>query len=178
MNQNIKLGLIITVIVITSFTYKAMKPKRKVIDLKKEIIYNDPEGSEAINGKIDINTSSLEDYIKIGITSNLAVKIIDYVDTVGVVEDLNEIKRIDGIGEKTAEKLVKKLEIKPTKKKKKKLNINKSTLKELKYYGFTKKEIKAIEKYKKENNVIYSNIDMIAVLGEKRHQEYENILKY
>jgi hypothetical protein len=48
----------------------------------------------------------------------------------------------------------------------------------LKYYGFTKTEIKAIENYKKEHEVIYSNIEMMEILGEERYREYENRISY
>jgi competence protein ComEA len=165
------------VILLTSFIYNKIRPEKKVVKLKKEIIYNDNTGNKTINGKVNINTATLEDYLKAGVSLSIAKKIVEYKDTVGQVKSLEELKRVAGIGAKTVKKISKTVEVGEGGKLKK-LKINSASTEELKYYGFTKKEIKAIENYKKEHEVIYSNIEMMEILGEERYREYENRISY
>jgi len=177
MNQNIKLIIIIIVVLLTSFVYNKMKPEKKIVKLKKEMIYTSGNNGEKLEKKLNINTANLEDYLKVGITLSIAKKLDEYRKFVGRVENLEELERLDGIGEKTVKKLAKNIKV-GAGGKIKKIKINNLTSKELKYRGFTKKEIKAIENYKKIHGVIYSNIELIEVLGEKRYIEYENIIEY
>ena len=177
MNQNIKLLIIIVVILLTSFIYNKIRPEKKIVDLKKEIIYNDNSNNGEKTEKIDINKGELEDYLKAGISLGIAKKIVEYKEIVGKVEKLDELSRISGIGDKTIEKLSEKIKVGDSGKKKK-LKINSASTKILKYYGFTTKEIKKIEKHTKENKVIYSNLELMDILGEKRYREYEEIIDY
>jgi competence ComEA-like helix-hairpin-helix protein len=89
------------VILLTSFIYNKIRPEKKVVKLKKEIIYNDNTGNKTINGKVNINTATLEDYLKAGVSLSIAKKIVEYKDTVGQVKSLEELKRVAGIGAKT-----------------------------------------------------------------------------
>jgi len=173
LNQNIKLFIIIVVILTTSFVYNKIRPEKKIVKLKKELIYNDVDE----NKKLDINNAELEDYLKVGISLSIAQKIFEYKEIVGWVENLKDLSRIDGIGNKRVEQLSENIEVRGSGTLNK-LKINTAPTKLLKYYGFTKKEIKKIEIYREENDVIYSNIEMIKVLGEKRYREYEDILNY
>jgi len=173
MNQNLKLLIIIIVILTTSFVYNKIRPGKKIIEIKKEIIYS----TEDMGKKLNINNAKLEDYLKAGISMSIATKVFEYKEVVGRIDSLEELVRISGIGEKTVEKLSKSIEVGEGGTLKK-LNINSASPKLLKYYGFTKKEIKEIETYIEKNNVIFSNIEMIKILGEKRYKEYEDRLDY
>lgn len=173
MNQNVKLVIIIVVILTTSFVYNKIKPKKKIVRLKKEMIYS----SQDANKKLNINNAKLEDYLKSGISLSIAKKIFEYKEIVGRVDKLKDLSRIDGIGDKTIKKLSKSIEVRG-KGTLNKLKINSASTKVLKYYGLTKKEIKKIETYKKNNDVIYSNLEMMEILDEERYRIYENIIVY
>ena len=177
MNQNIKLFIIIVVILLTSFIYNKIRPEKKVVKLKKEIIYNDNSENKTVNGKVNINTATLEDYLKVGVSMGIAKKIVEYKETVGHVKSLEELRRVAGLGAKTVEKISKSVEVGEGGQMNK-LKINSASTKILKYYGFTTKEIKKIEKYKNEHEVIYSNVEMMDILGEERYREYEDIISY
>jgi len=173
MNQNVKLFIIIVVILTTSFIYNKTRPEKKSIKLKKEMIFSSSDEME----KLNINHAELEDYLKVGITLSIAKKIFEYKEIVGSVDNLKDLSRIAGIGDKTVEKLSKNIEVRDGGTLNK-LKINSASTKILKYYGFTKKEIKKIEIYKEKNDVIYSNIEMMEILGEERYRVYEDILEY
>jgi competence protein ComEA len=173
MNQNIKLIIIIVVILTTSFIYNKIRPEKKSVKLKKEIVLS----SRDKNKKLNINDAELEDYLKAGISLRIAKKIFEYKRILGRVERVEDLSRIDGIGKKSVEKLSKNIEAGDGGTFNK-LKINSASTKILKYYGFAKKEIKKIEIYIEKNGVIYSNIEMMEIFGEERYREYENILEY
>ncbi len=173
MNQNIKLVIIIIVILTTSFIYNKTRPEKKSIKLKKEMIFSGVDE----NKKLNKNDAELEDYIKAGISLSIAKKIFEYKEIVGKVDNLKDLSRISGIGDKSVEKLAKNIEVRGGGTLNK-LKINSASTKVLKYYGFSKKEIKKIETYIEKNDVIYSNLEMMEILGEGRYREYENILEY
>lgn len=173
MNQNIKLILIIIVILTTSFIYNKVRPEKKNVKLKKEIIFSSIDK----NKKLNINDSELEDYLKAGISLSIAKKIFEYRKILGRVGRLEDLSRIDGIGKKSVEKLSKTIESGDGGTLNR-LKINSASAKVLKYYGFAKKEIKKIELYIEKNGVIYSNIEMMKILSEERYREYEDILEY
>ncbi|MEI6858060.1 helix-hairpin-helix domain-containing protein [Psychrilyobacter sp.] len=173
MNQNVKLIIIIVVILTTSFMYNKMRPEKKSIKFKKEMIFN--SGDE--NKKLNINDAELEDYLKVGISLSIAKKVFEYKEIIGRVDSLEDLSRISGIGKKSVEKLSKSIEIGDGGTLNK-LKINSAPTEILKYYGFTKKEIKKIEIYIGKNGVIYSNIEMMEILGEERYRIYEKVLEY
>lgn len=175
MNQNIKLVIIIVVILTTSLIYNKIRPEKKSIKLKKEMIFSDRDKNT--NAKLNINDTKLEDYLKAGISLSIAKKVFEYKEILGRVDSLEELSRIDGIGEKSVEKLSKSIVIGDGGSLNK-LKINSAPTKILKYYGFTKKEIKKIEIYRGKNGVIYSNIEMMEILGEERYRIYEDLITY
>ena len=173
MNQNIKLIIIIIVILTTSFVYNKIRPEKKVIELKKEMIFSCEDEGE----KLNINDAELEDYLRAGITMNFAKKVFEYKKIVGRIDNLENLSRISGIGEKSVEKLSRCI-VAGDGGTLNKLKINSAPPMMLKYYGFTKKEIKKIETYIEKNGVIYSNIEMMEILEEERYREYEGVLDY
>lgn len=126
---------------------------------------------------LDINTASKEEMSNFGVTTRLAGLIVEYREQTGGFKNLNELKRIKGIGQATFDKLRKKLMIK-TRIEKKPLYINEANDTLLEYYGFDKKEIKDIRKYLNKNGRINSNLDLMKVLSEKNYRKYKSIIKY
>lgn len=126
---------------------------------------------------VDVNTASKEELIKGGVTPKLATLIVEYREETGGFENLNELKRIKGIGQATFDKLRKKLRVK-TQIEKKPLYINEASDVVLGYYGLDKGEIKDIRKYLNKNGKINSNLDLMKVLSEKNYREYKSIIKY
>ena len=61
---------------------------------------------------------------------------------------------------------------------KNKININEATEEELLFFGFTKKELQNIEKWKNLKGDIFSNIDLIRIVGERRYEKLKNDIKY
>lgn len=126
---------------------------------------------------LDINTASKGELISSGVTPKLAALIVEYREETGGFKNLNELKRIKGIGQATFDKLRKKLRVK-TQIEKKPLYINEASDVVLGYYGLDKKEIKDIRKYLNKNGKINSNLDLMKVLSEKNYREYKSIIKY
>lgn len=127
----------------------------------------------------DINILSVEEMVGYGLSKSVAEKIVAYRELTGTIKSLDELKRIKGIGEKTAEKVKKTLVIdKKTIGKKNRLNINNASNDELISYGFTKKELEKISKWKLEIGPIFSNIDLIKILGERRYDQIKGEISY
>ena len=124
---------------------------------------------------LDINTASKEEMSNFGVTTRLAGLIVEYREQTGGFKNLNELKRIKGIGQATFDKLRKKLMIK-TQIEKKPLYINEANDTLLEYYGFDKKEIKDIRKYLNKNGRINSNLDLMKVLSEKIIESINQLL--
>ena len=87
------------------------------------------------------------------------------------------MKRIKGIGEATYQKLSKffKVGSAPTKKM---LNINSANEITLKYYGFSKKEIKKIQKYLDKNDRITDNIEFQKIVNKKTYERLKDLINY
>lgn len=137
-----------------------------------KVIYSDNG-----NGKLDINTATYEEMLKAGVAPSYVSKIIDFRNLKGGIESIDELDKISGIGKKTCKKLEKyffveeNYKIKP-------LEINKADKDLLKYYGFSNEEIKAIEKFKKENKYIRTNVELKKILSQKTYNKYKDLFRY
>jgi len=148
--------------------------KEKVVYEKPELIFN--ERVNKVSDVIDINRASLKELVAGGFSLKLAKEIFEYREFTGKIENLEELVRINGIGEKTLEKYKNKFFIdSKCSKQKKLLVINIATEKEMLWYGFSKKEIKRIIEYREKENKIYSNIELIKIVG---NNTYEYLGKY
>lgn len=133
--------------------------------------------SDNASGKLDINRATREEMLRAGVAESYVSKIISFRDIKGGIEDIYELERVNGIGEKTCEKLKKYFFIKDIPQIKT-LYINKADDKILSYYGFDKKEIKQIRKFLEKNKKIENNIALKKILSEKKYKKYKDIIKY
>lgn len=151
--------------------------KNKVLEYKEpELIFN--KKAERINEILDINSVHKKDFLERNINLKLAEKIIEYRDFTGVIEDMSELGRIKGIGKKTLEKLKLNFRVEERQARKNKININSAEEKYLRWYGFEKKEIKKIVDYRKKNRFIYSNIELMDLIGNDRYNKIGMNIKY
>lgn len=144
---------------------------------KIEIILSQDNMKETQNGKLDINTASRRDLLAAGIAVRYIDGILEYRDLVGTFEDMSELKRIKGIGEATYRKLSKKLESR-SKKSRKPLYINRANSLLLRYYGFSKKEIKRIEAYLSQNGRIVSSGELKKLVHKRNYEKYKDLFRY
>lgn len=81
-------------------------PNKNDISNVKTNISSSSEGSASENGVININTATLEELQKInGVGEVKARSIIEYREKNGGFKSIDEMKNIDGIGDKTFEKM-------------------------------------------------------------------------
>ncbi|MCI7342843.1 MAG: helix-hairpin-helix domain-containing protein [Fusobacterium necrophorum] len=142
-----------------------------------KIIMSQGNMKEKQTGKLDINVADKGEFLASGIASRYTDGILEYRALVGSFETLEEIKNIKGIGEATYHKLAKKLEV-TTKKSRNPLYINQADAKLLKYYGFSKKEIKEIERYREKIGRIENNIVLRKIIGKKHYEKYKDLFRY
>ena len=111
------------------------------------------------------------------ISKSYVAKIMEYREITGGFDKLEDLKRIKGIGDATYQKLSKFLKVgsAPTKKV---LNINSADELTLKYYGFSKKEIKKIQTYLDKNDRITDNIEFQKLVKKKTYEELKDLINY
>lgn len=185
-NHKIVMPIIFSLVMV--LVYFLNKDEEKEVYGKRELKFNERvERKEDIEtnknkektSKNDINIISVEDMTELGISKTVAEKLVSYRERTGTIKSFDELKRIKGIGEKTAEKIKKTLVIdKKTIGKKNKININIASDDELSFYGFTKKELEKISKWKLDIGPIFSNIDLIKILGERRYDQIKGEISY
>lgn len=146
-------------------------------ETKIEIILSQDNMKEKQNGKVDINIASRRDLLAAGIAARYIDGILEYRDLVGTFEDMSELKRIKGIGEATYRKLSKKLELR-SKKSRKPLYINRANSLLLRYYGFSKKEIKQIEAYLSQNGRIVNSGELKKLIHKRHYEKYKDLFRY
>ncbi|BDU49727.1 helix-hairpin-helix domain-containing protein [Haliovirga abyssi] len=178
--NNKKLLYIIILILIGAIGLKFFENKsdEKDINIRKLKTYKVDYHKKFNKGKLDINKVSEKELIDRGMSEKMAYNIIKYRGIVGNILKIDELTRVKGIGVKRVEKLrdiifVDNKDLKP-----KMININKVNEEALKYFGFSKKEIGNIIKWRKNNGSIYSNMDLIEIIGEKRYYEISDRVDY
>ncbi len=126
---------------------------------------------------LDINKASEQDMLGRKISKSYVSKIMEYREITGGFDKLEDLKRIKGIGDATYQKLSKFLKVgsAPTKKP---LYINSADELTLKYYGFSKKEIKKIQTYLDKNDRITDNIEFQKLVNKKTYEELKDLINY
>ena len=189
-NHKILMPIVFFIVVISVYLLNREEPDE--LELKKLTFNERVEEKEILNseensnktedmekGNRDVNTIGLEEMISLGITKATANKIIEYRDEVGVVRRIEELGSIKGIGDKRLEKLKLILSVNENNLgSQKKININDISSNKLSYYGFSKEEIKKIDKWKTEKRSIFSSVDLIEIIGEKRYDEIKSMITY
>jgi competence protein ComEA len=179
MSENKKFLLLILVI-LSIFAgeklYKKLNHEKNIQEPKYEIKISRNTYEEK-DSLLDLNTATVDEMLENGISLKYAEGIEEYRKITGGFESIEELKRIKGIGNKTFEKLSKKIKIyeRPLKNK---LYINEATDKILLYFGFTKKEIKKIRTHQKENFKINNNLEFRDILEEERYYYFEDFISY
>lgn len=179
MSENKKF-ILVAIIIFIIFTGEKVWKKTRNFNEKEEknyVVRMEKHTYKQVDELLDINTANLEDMLRKKVSMSYAEKILDYVDVTGGFESIEELKRIPGIGEKTYEKLKVKFIVVETQSKNK-VNINKATKQEMTYIGFTKQEIKKVEKYLEENRFIFDNIVFLELMGEERYSELKEKVRY
>lgn len=147
--------------------------KRVEFTEKNEVV------NETMEKENDINTLTKAQMVSLGLTEAISEKIVEYKKKTGTVREFDELTRVKGIGEKTLLKIKRILSLNEKYiGKKNKLSINNATNNELQLYGFTKKEIHSLEKWKNDKGVIFSNLDLIKIIGERRYDEIKDDISY
>lgn len=126
---------------------------------------------------VDINTATLEEFSNSGITMRQAKLIMDYRDKTGGFQNLQELKRIKGIGQATYDKMKLVLMIKEPAQRKP-LYINEATDEDMKLYGLDKKYIKKIRKHINRYGRVENNMELIKLLPNSTYEKYKTIIKY
>ena len=126
---------------------------------------------------MDINRVSEQDMLARKVSKSYVSKIMEYREITGGFDKLEDMKRIKGIGDATYQKLSKVFKI-GSAPAKKMLNINSADEITLKYYGFSKKEIKKIQKYLDKNDRITDNIEFQKIVNKKTYERLKDLINY
>ena len=143
--------------------YKVIMSSQNMKDEKEELM--------------DINKVSEQDMLTRKVSKSYVSKIIEYREITGGFDKLEDMKRIKGIGDATYQKLSKFFKVGSTPNKKM-LKINSANDITLKYYGFSKNEIKKIKKYLDENDRITDNIEFKKIVNKKTYEELKDLINY
>ena len=162
------------------------------IEISEEKVYKKNEAKKendltGIKEKLDINSVSFEELLKLGFSKSKAEKLMDYREEMGIISDFSQLKNVPRFGEAGIKQAKKYLFIDMEKLKNPsenyngrdfiKYNINNLDEDRLKLIGFTKKEIKLLMPLIGEKK-IRSNIDLEKVIGKERYGELEKRIKF
>ena len=143
--------------------YKVIMSSQNMKDEKEELM--------------DINKVSEQDMLARKVSKSYVSKIIEYREITGGFDKLEDMKRIKGIGDATYQKLSKFFKVGSVPNKKM-LKINSADDMTLKYYGFSKNEIKKIKKYLDENDRITDNIEFKKIVNKKTYERLKDLINY
>ncbi|MGL5051598.1 MAG: ComEA family DNA-binding protein [Fusobacteriaceae bacterium] len=160
--------ILILTLFLNMVSYSIIESEFRVIESKNTL--------SAQNLLLDINEASKAEMLKNSISKSYVDKIVEYREITGGFQEISNMKRISGIGAKTYEKL--KIKFKePKDVNLKKFKINEADDKTLIYYGFSKKEIAVIRKYR-ETSIFRNNLDLKKVISSKKYEELKNYIEY
>lgn len=179
MSENKKFVLV-AILIFIIFTGEKLWRRVSVSSEEKEksyVVKMEKHTYKETGEPLDINSATLEDMVKDKVSMSYAKKIVEYREITGGFENVEELTRISGIGEKTYDRLKPKFVVgsRPIKSR---ININKATKVELTYAGFTKKEIKKIQEYIEENTFIFDNVAFLELIGEERYHQIKDRIRY
>ena len=143
--------------------YKIIMSSQNMKDEKEELM--------------DINKVSEQDMLARKVSKSYVSKIIEYREITGGFDKLEDMKRIKGIGDATYQKLSKFFKV-GSEPNKKMLKINLADEMTLKYYGFSKNEIKKIQKYLDKNDRITDNIEFQKIVNKKTYERLKDLIDY
>lgn len=133
--------------------------------------------SDSSSGKLDINIATKSQMLKAGVAQSYVNKILEFRNITGRINNIHELSRISGIGEKTCVKLEKYFIVREIPQYKE-LHINIASNKILKYYGFNKKQIRLIRNYLDKNKFILDNRVTRKIFTGKQYKKYKDIIRY
>ncbi|MDO4689684.1 MAG: helix-hairpin-helix domain-containing protein [Fusobacterium sp.] len=142
-----------------------------------KVIISSQNMKEKKDERMDINTVTVEEMLSRGIASSYVTKITEYREITGGFEKLDELKRIKGIREATYSKLSKSFKI-IKKPERNFLYINTVNDEVLKYYGFSKKEIKEIRKFIQKYGRIVNNIELKELISKSMYESLKDKIRY
>lgn len=173
------------------FVKKSEKTKRESVKIYDGESTNEEENPKSVEketipqkdgGKLDINLVSIEELRAAGLNTNTSQNIIEYRKKYGCIRAIEEIDNIKGVGAKTYIKIKEIFYIDMDKIKSipfVKININNdNNREELLTLGFSKKEYDKVETWKKENGSVFSNIELLKILGDERYAVMNDKIKY
>ncbi len=126
---------------------------------------------------LDINKATKQEMLSRGVASSYVNKILEYREITGGFEKIENLKDIKGIGQATYEKLKKFFKV-VSEPKRKDLSINTADDLTLKYFGFSKKEIKELRKYLDKYDRISNNIELKKVIDKKKYEKLKDNINY
>ena len=124
---------------------------------------------------LDINKATKQEMLSRGVASSYVNKILEYREITGGFEKIENLKDIKGIA--TYEKLKKFFKV-VSEPKRKDLRINTADDLTLKYFGFSKKEIKELRKYLDKYDRISNNIELKKVIDKKKYEKLKDNINY
>lgn len=169
--------LIFILCIFLNFSLNSFSKIKNLESSDFKIILSSQNMKEEKNEFLDINTASEIEMLGRKISSSYIEKILSYRNITGGFENLQELKRIKGIGNATYLKLTRKLKV-LTLPEKKNLDINYANEEVLKYFGLTKKEIKNIKKFIEKNGKITNNIELKKIINKSTYEKLKNNIDY
>ncbi len=154
--------------------------KIKIKKIESRDIKADDEKTEKIDERIDINKAEISDFKRFKISEGIAAKIVRQRKRIGFISDIDNLDNINGVGVKTLEKLKENFYVAGNDKFQSinKIDINKGTDEELKFIGFNKQDLKKLKEWKKKNGDVFSNIDLMKIIGESKYEKVEKYIRY